>query len=445
MGEMALCINSLGDYGNEIMKRIISSAIAFLFLLPLSPAASAVEYPLPSWVAETGAASDFTWANWLPCSEEFKTTDCIDSVYWLKADGVRVKGTWVTQPGASYATFNQTWAKLADGQSAQYFNESIHQFGHFTFDGLLTPCNDNKIVIDVRPTRYGFQLNSAPYCDAFFKTKFEERFEMTVKSKNLKGYIGGISSSGKDPAIEFVEKDGQQFLTVKANFAYMAWNITPSNIQPLNICEKNEYKANEGGWGLWTSIFWSKQMNDPLLAVNPGDMVAGTNGWNCGGSMYWDGQEQALVMSVGSPHFDIDGTVVEGWYEGAIRGRYITARFGIKPEQAAGNARLEIVYADGQRKTATISTKYDSATDWLYLKGYGFTYSSPKLMVKFDKPVEIVAVTPVVAAPVVEVAAPEKPKAAVIVKKTITCVKGKTLKKVTAVKPVCPSGYKKKM
>jgi hypothetical protein len=29
-------------------------------------------------------------------------------------------------------------------------------------------------------------------------------------------------------------------------------------------------------------------------------------------------------------------------------------------------------------------------------------------------------------------------------KTTITCVKGKTSKKVTAVKPVCPAGFKKK-
>ena len=37
-------------------------------------------------------------------------------------------------------------------------------------------------------------------------------------------------------------------------------------------------------------------------------------------------------------------------------------------------------------------------------------------------------------------------KAAVAAKKktTITCVKGKLTKKVTAVKPVCPKGYKKK-
>jgi hypothetical protein len=170
-------------------------------------------------------------------------------------------------------------------------------------------------------------------------------------------------------------------------------------------------------------------MKDPLLAVNPGDMIAGTNGWNCGGNMYWDSYEEALVMSVGAPHYDVDGSVVEGWYEGAIRGRYVTSRFGIKPSQAAGNARLEIVYADGQRKVATITAKYDSATDWLYLKGYGFTYSSPRLMVKFEKPAEVVQV---------------KPPAKVTVKKTITCVKGKISKKVTAVKPVCPTGYKKK-
>jgi hypothetical protein len=35
-------------------------------------------------------------------------------------------------------------------------------------------------------------------------------------------------------------------------------------------------------------------------------------------------------------------------------------------------------------------------------------------------------------------------KAASLKKTTITCLKGKLVKKVTAVKPVCPKGYKKK-
>jgi hypothetical protein len=42
-------------------------------------------------------------------------------------------------------------------------------------------------------------------------------------------------------------------------------------------------------------------------------------------------------------------------------------------------------------------------------------------------------------------AAAAKAKAAAAAKKTtITCVKGKLTKKVTAVKPVCPKGYKTK-
>ena len=43
-----------------------------------------------------------------------------------------------------------------------------------------------------------------------------------------------------------------------------------------------------------------------------------------------------------------------------------------------------------------------------------------------------------------EAAAAEAKAAAAKKKKTITCVKGKTIKKVTAVKPKCPKGYKKK-
>ena len=419
--EMDLCINSACAYGLDSMKKTLACALtAALLLIGFTPT-SAADYPLPTWAAETGAATDFTWANWLPCLDEYKNTDCIDSVYWVKNDGTRVLGKWVTQPGASYESFKQTWVKESNGQSAQYFNEPVNFFGHFTFEGLVTPCEDNAIAMDFRPTRYAFQLNAQPTCSGFFKSKFEERFEMTVKSKNLKGFVGGIASNGKDPEINFTEKDGQQFLMVKANFAYIAWNNIFENGQRVNICEKNEYQAKDGGWALYNSVYWSKQMNDSLLAINPGDMIAGTNGWNCGGNMSWDSQEQALVMYVGAPHFDVDGSVIEGWYEGAIRGRYITSRFGIKPAQAAGSARLEIVYNDGQRKVATITTKYDSATDWLYLKGYGFTYSSPKLMVKFEKPVATIAL-----------------------KKSITCIKGKTTKKVTAVKPVCPTGFKKK-
>ena len=60
----------------------------------------------------------------------------------------------------------------------------------------------------------------------------------------------------------------------------------------------------------------------------------------------------------------------------------------------------------------------------------GFTFSSPTIQVKLSQ--EAPAPTPT-ASP-----APATKKL------TITCVKGKTTKSVTGVKPVCPTGYKKR-
>jgi hypothetical protein len=65
---------------------------------------------------------------------------------------------------------------------------------------------------------------------------------------------------------------------------------------------------------------------------------------------------------------------------------------------------------------------------WLKLQAAGFTFSEKTIRLKLDQ-----AKT--------EVAAPPKAPAK---KVTIQCVKGKTVKKVTAVTPKCPAGYKKR-
>jgi len=72
---------------------------------------------------------------------------------------------------------------------------------------------------------------------------------------------------------------------------------------------------------------------------------------------------------------------------------------------------------------------------WLSLSAAGFTFSEKTITVKIsqeaEKPVAVATPTPTA-------------KPAVVKKSTITCVKGKTSKKVTAAKPICPTGYKKK-
>jgi hypothetical protein len=63
----------------------------------------------------------------------------------------------------------------------------------------------------------------------------------------------------------------------------------------------------------------------------------------------------------------------------------------------------------------------------------GFTFSEKTIQVKFTQAAEAAAVKPPAAvAPIIKK------------KTTITCVKGNVSKKVTAVSPKCPAGYKKK-
>jgi hypothetical protein len=65
---------------------------------------------------------------------------------------------------------------------------------------------------------------------------------------------------------------------------------------------------------------------------------------------------------------------------------------------------------------------------YVYFRAAGFHYSVPKIKV---------SVIDAVPTPKATTAASKKMS-------TITCVKGKLSKKVTAVSPKCPTGYKKK-
>lgn len=426
------------------MKRFMKLlALILLFSLVPLQTSQAWTMPAPSWVNELKLPSDFSWGNWLACLPEYREFDCIESVYWVKSDSEKVPGIWKAKPNFDYKSFTSEWVKHPDGYDLQYMKEGIFGMGGFHFEGLVTPCksSSDEILFDVRAAQGSFQLNALSPCNAFFSEKFEERFEITLKSQNLKGIVGGVSSNGRSPSITFAEKNEFGFITLSAKFAYIPWNSGDNQHSFLEVCKQNQERARTGGWGLWNSIFFVDRPwgADELLRENPADVITGTNGWNCGGTLRWDPREGALVMEVGAPHYDVDGSVVEGWFEGSIRGRYVKSRFGITPEQAAGNARLEVVYTSGEVKIATISATYDLARDIISFNSNGFTYSAPTLKLTFGKnpntkdPVETESKPIKSSQPIKEVVKK-------LAKKT-TCVKGNRAKKVSTTN--CPKGYKK--
>ena len=139
----------------------------------------------------------------------------------------------------------------------------------------------------------------------------------------------------------------------------------------------------------------------------------------------FDQAEQSLNYTVGASHLDSKGNLFKGYYQLNLRSDVARCLYGFG--SAPIQAKIEVSSSDGTPSVATtVITEKDS---WLKMTAAGFTFSTPEIKVKLSQEAEA---TP---------AASPKP---LIQKRTISCVKGKTSKNVTALKPKCPAEFKKK-
>jgi hypothetical protein len=168
-------------------------------------------------------------------------------------------------------------------------------------------------------------------------------------------------------------------------------------------------------------------------------------------SVYSDGPptfdqvEQSLNYTVGASHFDSKGELFKGYYQLNLRSDVARCLYGFG--SAPIQAKIEVSSADGTPSVAT--TVISEKDGWLKMTASGFTFSTPQIKVKLsqEKAVPTPSPTPTPSASATPTPIPTSTPLAVPVvtkKATITCVKGKVTKKVTAVNPKCPTGYKKK-
>jgi hypothetical protein len=133
----------------------------------------------------------------------------------------------------------------------------------------------------------------------------------------------------------------------------------------------------------------------------------------------FDSYDQSLKYKVAATHYDEKGNEFLGSYDLALRSDVARCLYGFTA--APISATIEVVSQFGEKQIAV--TTVNERNGWLYLAAKGFTFSAPTVSVKLTQ----------------EAQAPTALK-----KTSITCVKGKTTKKVTAINPKCPTGYKKK-
>ena len=185
----------------------------------------------------------------------------------------------------------------------------------------------------------------------------------------------------------------------------------------------------------------------------------------------FDKSQGILNYSVAAPHFTTARDVFQGSYDLLMRSDVARCVYGFS--KAPIKASISVTSADGSPQTAT--TILSEQNGWVHLAASGFQFSSPSIQVKMSQDANASGTTlaptaattgspaPVVPQPAPSASASETPapspsdsstpqpsstQATLSVvpqkKMTITCIKGKTTKSVTATKPTCPSGYKKK-
>ena len=155
-----------------------------------------------------------------------------------------------------------------------------------------------------------------------------------------------------------------------------------------------------------------------------GGMYVGTNGVCSLSTPTWDETTKTFSWVAAAPHFAPDGkTVNKGFYKAVIPVADAQLLWGMTNPNDAVSA-LEVSLTTEAGGTAAFIKSISVKSGKIIIDVSNFEYSRPKLKIGIKKSY--------------------KPATKILNKTTITCIKGKAVKKITAVKPACPAGYKKK-
>lgn len=164
--------------------------------------------------------------------------------------------------------------------------------------------------------------------------------------------------------------------------------------------------------------------NDPIAGYGvpgvSGDMFIESNGACTLSTPVWSASAGALSWTVGAPHFLSDGqTVNRGFYEASIPVADAALLWGLTdPNLAASALSISVTYVGPVSEEAVSSISVKNGD--ILISSTNFSYSKPTFTLKRNPRYHGKALSP---------------------KRTITCARGKSVRRITAYEPKCPSGF----
>ena len=156
----------------------------------------------------------------------------------------------------------------------------------------------------------------------------------------------------------------------------------------------------------------------------------------------WNASSQSIDVKLESTHFDIDGTTSKGLLQVRISTEMAKCLWSVDLQ---GNVKASVAIDYGNGSAPEIVTIVGNVKgNFFELTAANFHFSAPTLKLKITADPKPVVEEKSTEPPTAETKSKNVASPPLIKKTSITCTKGKITKKVTAVSPKCPVGFKKK-
>jgi len=225
---------------------------------------------------------------------------------------------------------------------------------------------------------------------------------------------------------------------------------------PVKVPQAKSTKDCSGDAGVSSALVTQFQSilvpsNDPLgfsFEGGSGKIYVGSNGLCKLSTPVWNSEKKSLSYKASAPRLAPDGkTVNTGFYYATISAADALALWGLKRAEDAASALMVSVRTNEGGSTAATKT-VAVKNGRIIIQVFGFEFPDPMLDISLNPSFDLMASSALADSNMSAQATVKKsptPKPTVAPKTTtISCLKGNQLKKVTGVKPTCPTGYKKK-
>jgi hypothetical protein len=412
------------------MKR--SSFVATLATVALSISAILVG------VTSANASITLPKGAFLPCSAGGGSY-CIDSVSITPSGGKAIALTWVATGSQGSAAGNTNGVAAGKDLPGRWSADGA--FTNENYDGLYVEAQAANefvpwIVLDAKPTYSpGNKVSlAATTTSATTPVNLNSDAVISVKMRISDFKLGVTYGIATEATV-----DVQSGIFEIAGY-------------PVKVPQAKNTKDCSGDAGVSSALVTQFQSilvpsNDPLgfsFEGGSGKIYVGSNGLCKLSTPVWNSEKKSLSYKASAPRLSPDGkTVNTGFYYATISSADALALWGLKkPEDAAAALIISVRTNEGGSTAATKTVAVKNGR--IIIQVFGFEFPDPMLDISLNPSYDVLAssaqnASNMSAAGTVKATASPKPKTT-----TISCIKGNQLRKVTGVKPKCPTGFKKR-